>query len=114
MAIRSNPTKRAANKRPRALNQVAGLANTISERLPQARKNHLPPLTQDKLAEEVEQVFGIPMDRAMIGKIEIQQRGVYDYEVAAFAHVLGVSADWLLGLTDDLETIPERRPPKKM
>jgi transcriptional regulator with XRE-family HTH domain len=40
---------------------------------------------------------GVYLDRAAIAKIEQDHRRLLDYELKAFAEVLGVSADWLLG-----------------
>ncbi|WP_050698692.1 helix-turn-helix domain-containing protein [Anaeromassilibacillus senegalensis] len=43
------------------------------------------------------QVKGIEMNASGLSKIEGQNRYVMDFELKAFAEVLGVSVDWLLG-----------------
>jgi hypothetical protein len=53
-------------------------------------------MTQDQLAGRVAR-FDIPIDRVAIAKIESGLRCVYDFEVRAFARVLNVTVDWLLG-----------------
>lgn len=73
--------------------------NIVGERVKQARLKHKPPLTQDQLSGRLS-VIGVPIDRAGISKIEIGLRSVLDYEVKAFARVLGVSAAWLLGVKE--------------
>ncbi len=40
---------------------------------------------------------GFSYDRAAIAKIENNLRHLLDYELKAFADVLGVDANWLLG-----------------
>ena len=81
-------------------------ANVVSERLKLARIQHLPALTARRLVDEIRSRFGLDIDENSIHKIENQQRGVHDYEVKCFAIVLGVSADWLLGITDQPATQP--------
>jgi HTH-type transcriptional regulator, cell division transcriptional repressor len=73
--------------------------NIVGERVKQARLKHGPPLTQDELSGRLS-VIGVSIDRAGISKIEIGVRSVLDYEVKAFARVLGVSAGWLLGVKE--------------
>jgi hypothetical protein len=41
----------------------------------------------------------VTVDRTALAKIEKGVRGIYDYEVAAFALALRVDANWLLGIT---------------
>ena len=72
------------------------LSNIIGPRVREARLAHKPPLTQDQLSGKLAAV-GVSIDRAGVSKIEIGARSVFDYEVKAFAKVLGVSAAWLLG-----------------
>ena len=70
--------------------------NIIGRRLAEARRLCEPPLTQDALSGKLARL-GINLDRAAIAKIENNHRHVFDYEVKAFARVLGVEATWLLG-----------------
>jgi transcriptional regulator with XRE-family HTH domain len=53
-------------------------------------------LSQDQLSGRLART-GITIDRAGISKIETGIRGIYDFELKAFAKILKVSADWLLG-----------------
>lgn len=70
--------------------------NIIGPRVREARLTHKPSLTQDQLSGKLAAV-GVSIDRAGVSKIEIGVRSVLDYEVKAFAKVLGVTAGWLLG-----------------
>jgi len=54
------------------------------------------------LSQAVEDVTQMDITGSTIGKIEAGIRSAYDWEVAAFARALGVSTDWLLGLTNRL------------
>ncbi len=71
--------------------------NITGERLAKARAAHKPPLTQDALSGRLALV-GVSLDRAAIAKIETDRRRVLDYELLGFAKILGVKADWLLGV----------------
>ena len=53
-------------------------------------------LSQDQLSGRLAKV-GITIDRAGISKIETGIRGIYDFELKAFAKILKVSADDLFG-----------------
>jgi hypothetical protein len=77
------------------------LENVISDRLRLARTHHLPALTAQQLVDRVRDEYGLDFDHNTVHKIENQQRGASDYEVKFFARVLKVSADWLLGLSDE-------------
>jgi Helix-turn-helix domain len=70
--------------------------NIVGERVAEARQASKPPLTQDAVSGRLARI-GIQLDRAAIAKIENNHRHVLDYEVKAFADVLGVDANWLLG-----------------
>lgn len=87
-------------RRARALKHKDGRLNIISQRLKEARKKHDPPLTMEALAHRIEELEGIGITLSMITKIEAGLRGVYDYEVAAFARAMNVDANWLLGLVN--------------
>lgn len=60
------------------------------------RQRSEPALTQDALSGRLAKL-GIQLDRAAIAKIENSHRHVLDYELKAFAKVLGVDVNWLLG-----------------
>ena len=54
-------------------------------------------MAQVDLLAALEIDFGICMTQSNISQIENQMRGVKDFELRAFAAILGVTADWLLG-----------------
>lgn len=70
--------------------------NIIGPRVREARLAHKPKLTQDQLSGKLAAI-SVSIDRAGVSKVEIGARSVLDYEVKAFAKVLGVTAAWLLG-----------------
>jgi len=74
-----------------------GRKNIIGERVYQARNASLPPCTQQELSDRLARV-SVTVSRSGVAKIESGERSVYDFEVRAFAEVLGVSVDWLLGV----------------
>lgn len=74
---------------------MTGQRNIVGERLKRARYHYETPWTMQDLSTAVEEVTGLDI----IGKIEAGIRSAYDWEVAAFARALGLSTDWLLGLT---------------
>lgn len=82
---------------------MTGQRNIVGQRVYLARHRHTPPWTMQQLSEAVEEVTGLEITVTTIGKIESGQRGAYDWEVAAFAQALGISADWLLTLTERLK-----------
>lgn len=74
-----------------------GKKNVSGERIREARlKKHL---SQSDLAARL-QVEGIVIERDSISRIENGSRFVPDYELPLFAKVLGVSIEWLLGVTE--------------
>ena len=74
-----------------------GKKNISGERIREARLKKR--LSQSQLAAKM-QIAGIIIERDSISRIEIGTRFVPDYELLFFAKVLGVSAEWLLGLRD--------------
>ena len=73
--------------------------NLVGARICKMRSLHRDKLTQDQLAGRLA-ALGLVLDRSTIAKIETGRRRVYDFEVVAFAKALGVTGNWLLGLTD--------------
>ena len=69
-----------------------GAKNVSGDRIRQARTAKR--LSQDALAAKM-QVSGVVIEREAISKIETGDRFVADYELRAFAQVLGVGMDWL-------------------
>lgn len=60
------------------------------------RRIHLR-LSQTALAAKL-QTEGVIIEQDAISRIELGTRMVQDYELRAFASVLGVSSDWLIDL----------------
>lgn len=56
-------------------------------------------LTQTDLAAKL-QIEGIIMERDSLSRAEIGTRFIPDYELPAFARILGVSVNWLLGIDE--------------
>ena len=74
-----------------------GKKNISGDRIREARQKKR--LSQSDLAARM-QVEGIIIERDSISRIEIGPRFIPDYELPFFSKVLGVSVDWLLGLSD--------------
>lgn len=70
--------------------------NIVGQHVKQARKQHVPPLTQDQLSGKLA-AEGVQLDRVAIAKIETGIRSVFDYEVRGLAAALKVDVSWLLG-----------------
>lgn len=77
--------------------QSVGGRNISGPRIAEARTSLDVPLTQDELAGKLA-LLGVQIDRAAIAKIESNRRRVLDYELKAFAMVLGTTVEWLLGV----------------
>ena len=73
--------------------------NICGDRVRLGRAMHKPPLTQEDLAREIN-LLGMEMTPLIISRIEKNQRHVCDGELVMLAKALGVSLDWLCGLTD--------------
>ena len=73
-----------------------GKKNISGDRIREARLKKR--LSQSDLAAQM-QVEGIIIERDSVSRIEIGTRFIPDYELPLFAKVLGVSVDWLLGLS---------------
>lgn len=69
-----------------------GSKNISEDRIHQARTSKR--LSQESLAAKM-QVSGVVIGREAISKIETGDRFVADYELRAFAQILGVSMEWL-------------------
>ena len=75
-----------------------GRKNLCGDRIREARIKSR--CSQSDLAARM-QTEGIIIERDSISRIESGTRFVPDYELPPFAKVLGVSIEWLLGLTHD-------------
>ena len=89
-------------RRPNALKLKTGRMNIVSQRITLARQKHKPAWTMEALSQALEERTGLVLSTGTIGKIEAGIRGVFDYEVVAFAQTLEVDANWLLGLIDPI------------
>lgn len=69
--------------------------NICGEKIYELRVNHIPKLSQRKLAELL-QLQGIDLDKNAIQRIESGQRFVTDIELTAFCKVFGVTFEKLL------------------
>jgi hypothetical protein len=72
--------------------------NLCGVKIRQGRETHRPVLTQDQLSGRLA-ALGVVLDRTAIVKIESGQRCVYDYELKAFAAVLGLAMEELVETT---------------
>ena len=73
--------------------------NLCGDRVRIGRAVHTPPFTQEDLAREIN-LLGMEMTPLIISRIEKNQRHVCDGELVMLARALGVSLDWLCGLTE--------------
>lgn len=76
--------------------------NVIGPHLKRFRFNNN--ITQEELSARLE-ILAIYLDRSSISKIERQNRIVTDYELIAFASILKVSINLLLGLDEEVVDI---------
>lgn len=70
--------------------------NICSERVRLGRALQKPPISQEQLAMRM-QLLGLEMTRAMISRIEKNERHVCDAELKTLAQALHVSMEWLIG-----------------
>lgn len=75
--------------------------NLCGARVRLGRALQKPPITQEELANKI-QLAGLDMTKAMISRIEKNERHVCDAELRMLAHVLHVTMDWLVGDADPL------------
>ena len=73
--------------------------NICGDRVRLGRAMQKPPMTQEDLAREIN-LMGMEMTPLIISRIVKGQRHVCDGELVMLAKALGVSLDWLCGLTN--------------
>ena len=78
--------------------QALGDRNIVGAKIEQKRKSM--GMKQKELLAQL-QVNGVDMNASGLSKLEGQIRSVNDYELVAFSKILGVSVEWLLGMTDE-------------
>jgi transcriptional regulator with XRE-family HTH domain len=74
--------------------------NLCAERVRLGRALHKPPLTQEELARKIQFMGEEGMTKLIISRIEQNQR--HDAELRILAKALGVSMEWLVGDTDEM------------
>lgn len=77
--------------------------NICGERIKLARALHKPPLSQKGPAIKINFLGLSNMTKNIISRIENNERHVIDAELKAISQALGVSMEWLLGVTDNLD-----------
>jgi len=70
--------------------------NIVGIRIRQARLERMPQWSLEELSQALLQEAQLDLAASALSKIENGYRGVYDYEVQAFARTLGVSLEWLM------------------
>lgn len=76
--------------------------NICSERVRLGRALQKPPITQDELAQRLQFMGMEDMTPLIISRIEKNQRHVCDAELRLLAKALGVSMDWLVGDSNEI------------
>ena len=76
--------------------------NIVGHKIRMARSMHNPPMEQKDLLAKL-QVEGLNITQPILSSIEHEKRMVSDIELKAFAKVLGVSIDWLVGNADNIK-----------
>ena len=73
--------------------------NLCGDRVRLGRAMQKPPMRQEDLARKIN-LMGMEITPLIISRIEKNQRHVCDGELVMLAKALGVTLDWLCGLTD--------------
>jgi HTH-type transcriptional regulator, cell division transcriptional repressor len=74
------------------------LKNLCGQRIKEIRKERK--MNQIDLVTALEDEFHIKLDSTSLGRIERNERGIWDFELLAISKILNVSLDWLLeGIT---------------
>jgi transcriptional regulator with XRE-family HTH domain len=76
--------------------RVSKAKNVIGHRVREARLALKPAVSQEDLCGRLARAR-IRMNQASVSKLESGQRYIMDYEIAALAKALKVSASWLFG-----------------
>ena len=78
-----------------------GKNNICGKRIYELRKCQTAKMSQRILADKL-QINGIDVDKNAIQRIESGERFVTDIEIKTLAKIFGVSADYLLGISDNM------------
>lgn len=76
--------------------------NICGERVRLGRALQRPPMNQEDLARKM-QLMGMDITALIISRIEQNQRHVCDAELLMLSRALGVSMDWLCGVSDEIK-----------
>lgn len=76
-----------------------GTLNVSGKKIQELRKQMSPKVSQKRLSDML-QLVGLDLDKNAIQRIESGERFVTDIELKAFAKILNVSTDVLLGLNE--------------
>ena len=79
------------------LQKSEGRANSAGVRVRQRREEL--GISQEQLAARA-QLEGLSITQKVVSRMETGDRVMPDYELPVLARILGVTVDWLLGLTD--------------
>lgn len=88
-------------ERKRGLRNGSGRKNVIGQRVKQARLAHEKAVSITAVSRQLLLQHDIDLSPSAISKIEAGSRYATDYEVVGFAKVLGVTGNWLLGMTEN-------------
>ena len=77
--------------------------NLCADRVRLGRALQKPLMTQEDLARKINLMGEESMTKLIISRIEQNQRHVCDAELRIIAKALGVSMDWLVGDSDEIE-----------
>ena len=77
--------------------------NLCADRVRLGRALQKPPMTQEDLARKINLMGEENITKLIISRIEQNQRHVCDAELRIIAKALGVSMDWLVGDSDEIE-----------
>ena len=77
--------------------------NLCTDRVRLGRALQKPPMTQEDLARKINLMGEENITKLIISRIEQNQRHVCDAELRIIAKALGVSMDWLVGDSDEIE-----------
>lgn len=69
------------------------------------REHNRTKVTQEELALKLQLLGWTNCDRFTVSKIELGTRKVTDFEVKLLSKALKVSADWLLGIKNDNQSL---------
>lgn len=86
--------------------------NVVGPQIRDARLARDPQWSLEELSQQLSQTTGLELTASTLSKIETGVRSVYDFEVQAFAQVLGLSiASLFTGGSGDTSDLEQASPP---